>query len=67
MYDINFFDAQNPIQGTPGFVSRITFNGPSKMGVVIELPIGEDLEIWVQDDLQLLSSFHIIAEGHLTD
>lgn len=65
MYDIMFFEAENPVQGTDGFVSRLTFGSPSKMGVVVELPIGEDLEIWVQDDLLLLDSLHIVAEGHI--
>lgn len=67
MYDVDYFDALNPIQGTPGLMGRLTFGSPGKMGVVISLPIGEDLEFWIQDDLTGLEHFSVIAEGHLVE
>jgi len=67
MYDVDYFAAVNPVQGTPGLMGRLTFGSPGKMGVVIELPIGEDLEFWVQDNLSGLDHFHVIAEGHIVE
>jgi hypothetical protein len=67
MYDWNPYAATNPVQGVDGFVSRLTFAGPSKIGVTVRLPIGEDAEIIIQDDLTDLTSFKIIAEGHIVE
>lgn len=67
MYDWTPYQATNPVQGIDGFVSRLTFGGPSKIGVVIELPVGEDLELHVHDNLTGLTSFHVIAEGHIVE
>ena len=46
---------------------RFTLAGPSKVGVTIRLPIGEDLQLIVQDNLINVDNFGIIAEGHLVD
>jgi hypothetical protein len=67
MYDWNPFAKLNPVQGVDGFVARLTFGGPSKIGVVIDLPIGDDLEVHVQDDLSGITSFKMWAEGHITE
>ena len=65
MYDWTPHLATNPAQGENGFISRLTFGSPSKLGVVVRLPIGEDLELHVQDDLTGLISLKVIAEGNL--
>lgn len=67
MYDFDILSATNPAQGVNGFKSRLTFGGQSKVGVVIRLDAGEDLEIHIQDDLSDLLSFRIMAEGHIVD
>ena len=64
--DFDPYAASNPNQGVNGFVSRLTFSGQDKLGVVIRLEVGEDLELIVQDDLTSLISLEIIAEGSLT-
>lgn len=59
------FDIQSAIgQQQDGFTGRLTFGGQSKMGVVIRLNQGEDLQMLVQDDLSTLDSLSIICEGH---
>jgi hypothetical protein len=73
MFDFNVSQSINPAQGVDGFVSRLTFAGPSKIGVTIRLPIGEDAEIVVQDDLataqggETITKLRIIAEGHIVE
>lgn len=64
MFDWQPFASTNPVQGIDGFVSRLTF---TRLGVVTRLPIGEDLEVWVQDNLLGITSFKMIAEGHIVD
>lgn len=66
-YDFSVAQAINPAQGIDGFVARLTFSGQSKIGVVQRLPIGDDLEIIIQDDLTGLVRFEIVAEGHIVD
>jgi len=67
MYDWDVASATNPQQGQDGFTSRLTFGGQSKIGVVIRLAPGEDLEFLVQDDLSSIISFLVVAEGHIVD
>ncbi len=67
MFDFIVYQSTNPAQGVDGFVSRLTFAGPNKIGVTVRLDLGEDMEIHVQDDLSGLTNFHIIAEGHIVD
>lgn len=50
-------------QGQDGFTGRFTFGGQNRMGAVVRLGPGEDLEIVIQDDLTSLDNFIIIAEG----
>ena len=66
-YDFSTYQATNPSQGQDGFVARLTFAGPSKIGVAIRLPIGEDLQCVVQDNLSGLDSLKIIGEGHIVE
>ncbi len=67
MYDWTPHLATNPQQGQDGFVSRLTFGGQNKVGVVIRLAPGEDLEFLVKDDLSSITSLEIIAEGHIVE
>lgn len=67
MFDYTPSVATNPSQGEDGFVSRLTFAGNHKIGVAIRLPIGEDLEVWVQDNLLGITSFRMHAEGHIME
>lgn len=67
MFDFNVSAADNPVQGEDGFIGRLTFSGQNKIGVVIRLPIGEDAEVWVQDNLLGITSFRMIAEGHIVE
>ena len=67
MYDWSVASATNPQQGQDGFTARLTFGGQSKIGVVIRLSPGEDLEFLVQDDLSSITSFLIVAEGHIVE
>ena len=65
MYDFEVAQATNPQQGVDGFTGRLTFGGQNKIGVVIRIGAGEDLQLIVQDDLTGLTSFEVIAEGHV--
>lgn len=65
MYDFAVAQATNPVQGVDGFTGRLTFAGQSKIGVVVRLGPGEDLQAIVQDDLSGLTSLQIVAEGHV--
>lgn len=67
MFDFAVTAATNPAQGEDGFIGRLTFGGQDKIGVVIRLPIGEDLEIWVQDNFLGITDLRIIAEGHIVE
>lgn len=66
MYDFQIFLSSIGQQGIDGFMGRLTFGGQNKMGVVIRLGPGEDLELLVQDDITGLTTFSVIAEGHVT-
>jgi hypothetical protein len=65
-YDFDPTTATNPNQGQDGFLFRLTYAGQNKMGVVIRLGPGEDLQILVQDPLQTITLLEVIAEGHIT-
>ena len=67
MYDFDIEAATNPQQGQDGFTGRMTFGGQSKMGVVIRLGQGEDLQMLIQDNLSSLEILEIICEGHIVD
>ena len=59
--------ATNPNQGVNGFISRLTFSGQDKLGVVIRLPVGEDLEFVLSDNFSSLTMLEVTAEGSLVD
>lgn len=65
MFDWDALSASNPGQGLNGFSGRLTFAGQNKMGVVVRLEPGENLELIVQDNLSSLVSFYMILEGSL--
>lgn len=67
MYDFDITSAINPAQGQNGFTGRLTFGGQEKLGVVIRLKQGEDLQIVIQDDLSGLELLEIICEGHTVE
>jgi hypothetical protein len=73
MYDVQITAATNPNQGVDGLIGRLTFAGQNKIGVAIRLPIGDDLEILVQDDIQTAQSgesitiLEVTAEGHIVE
>ncbi len=73
LYDFDVSTATNPAQGEDGFVARLTFAGTSKVGVAIRLPIGDDLELLVQDDINtaqagdLITVLEVVAEGHIVE
>jgi hypothetical protein len=50
-----------------GFTGRMTFGGQNKMGVVIRLKQGEDLQLIIQDDLTSLQLLTITVEGHIVE
>lgn len=62
-FDFTPHDAQNTIQGQHGFTARLTFAGQNKMGAVIRLRLGEDLEFINQDALQTITMLVLTAEG----
>jgi hypothetical protein len=64
-YDFDRFVAGNPGIGANGQKWRLTFGGENKMGTVIRLAAGEDLEWVVQDDLTSIDEFLNVAEGAL--
>lgn len=61
-FDYRELDPLNP-SGVNGIISRLTFAGQNKMGVVLRIGPGEMLEFIVQDDLTSLLSFRIVIEG----
>lgn len=67
MYDLDYNAAIGNAKDSTG--GRRTFGGQSKNGVVIRLdPANNDaLELFIQDDLSGLSSFRMIAQGHVVD
>jgi hypothetical protein len=65
MYDFQIYASLNPAQGQDGFVARMTFSGQSKMGAVVRVGPGEELEMIIQDDLTQLISFTAVIEGHI--
>lgn len=61
-YDLEIYSASNPNQGQDGVASRLTF---TKIGGIVRLGPGEDLEVLINDNLSTLQDFTIIAEGYI--
>ena len=53
--------------GVDGVLAKNIFAGPENFGAVVSLAPGEDLEIIIQDDLTDLTSFSLIAQGHVVE
>ena len=68
-YDYRATIATQPQDNVDGFIARITFAGPSKMGTVLEVGPNQDLEWWVQDNLASgpndITSLVVTFEGHV--
>jgi hypothetical protein len=64
MYDMKVYDSDLPFN-VNGLAGRLTYAGQEKHGVVLRITGGEAIEFIVQDALQTLLSFRIIACGHL--
>jgi len=58
MFDLEIQDAAS--QAQDGLTGRFTFE---RLGQVVRIGEGEDLQIIIQDDLTSLTSFEVIAEG----
>ena len=62
--------AINPAQGVDGVIARLTF---SRFGGVKKLPIGTDLELLIQDDIQTaqagdeITILEVYAEGYVLE
>ena len=66
MFDFDIHAATNPQQGVDGFLGRMTFNGQSKMGVVLRIGPSEDLQLIIYDNLTTAFTFFtVIVEGHV--
>lgn len=57
----------NPVQGIDGCNFRLTYAGQDKHGVAIRLHPKDSLECIIQDDLAGLTTFRVLAEGHIVD
>lgn len=66
MFDMNVYEQAKQFN-TNAITGRLTIAGTNKIGVVIRLAPGEDLEIILQDDLSSLISLQIVAEGHIVE
>jgi hypothetical protein len=64
MYDITVYDSSLPFE-VNGLAGRMTYAGQEKHGVVLRITGGEFIECVIQDDIDALLSFKIIACGHL--
>lgn len=67
MYDVNYSDKAGA--GLYGTTTRRSFSGADKNGVVIRLDgdLDESLDIIIQDALNLLTSFRVVAQGHVVE
>lgn len=63
--DYTPYDTSSPSVGVFGIGVRMTFSGESKMGSVIRVGQGEDLELVVQDDLRDLIDFSMWIQGNI--
>lgn len=70
LYDYTAISAVNPAQGVDGVIARLTF---SRIGTSHGLPIGDDLEVLVQDDIETaqtgdeITELEITAEGYILE
>jgi len=64
MFDLNIYDAEHP-NGINGLAGRLTYGSQGKHGVTLRIGGGEALQIVIQDDLEDLLQFRIMAQGHI--
>lgn len=64
-FDLKIYSASNPVQGIDGLSCRYSFAGQEKHGVALRLEPGEKLELINPANLTGLTSFRIIAQGHV--
>ena len=64
-FDLKIYAAANPVQGIDGLSCRYSFSGQEKHGVALRLEPGERLEIINPENLTGLTSFRVIAQGHV--
>lgn len=64
-FDYDPHVSTNPVQGQDGANFRFSFAGQEKHGVAIRLGPNDELQIIVQDDLEDIQQFRMIAEGHI--
>jgi hypothetical protein len=63
-YDVTYTTRTVPA-GSYGLRCRYTFAGQDKHGVAVRLASGDSLQLLIQDDLTDLTSFRILAAGHV--
>ena len=64
-FDLKIYEKTNPAQGIDGLSCRYSFAGQEKHGVALRLEPGEKLEIINPENLTGLTSFRVIAQGHV--
>ena len=67
MYDWTPLVASILSQGVNGFIGRLTFAGQNEIGVALRLPLGDDIEFLIQDDLTGITILEVMAEGHVVE
>lgn len=63
--DFTPYLASNPAQNVDGFGATFTAAGQQNIGVSLRVPVGEDIELVVQDKIDTLTSLNAVAVGHL--
>lgn len=63
-FDYDPSESINPAQGQDGAKFRCTWAGQEKHGVAVRLCPGDSLDVLIQDNLEPITQFRIIAEGH---
>lgn len=65
MFDFDILSAANPQQGQNGFAGRLSFN---RLGGIVELDRGENLQLVIQDDLTTrVETMGVVVEGIIGD
>ena len=66
MYDLTIHDGAQPFN-VNAIVGRMTFAGQNKIGVVLRVPPGVDVEFILSDNYSTLLDFYVLAEGHIVE
>ena len=62
-YDMQLYSALGVTDN--GLSARLTFAGQEKIGVVLRIGTGEDLQFIVHDDLSSLTELRVMIQGHV--